>query len=289
VGITLDEALKALAASPFTPVAGGTDLMVRRRPWQGTVPHFDAPPLFVGRIPELVQIKKEEGSLVIGSAVTLADVMSRSEVPGVLRGAVSHMASPAIRNMGTLGGNICNASPAGDSLPPLYALGASVCLQSSSGRREMPLSAFITGPGKTARRPDELLVSVKIPLGPFDRVFYRKVGARKADAISKLSIACLAQTEGGVLCDLRITLGAVGPTVVRLEAAERSLAGRSLKELARNPCEVSSLYTEAVRPIDDQRSTAVYRKKVALGLIEQFISALDIDAVAEEAKSGCLH
>lgn len=272
---TLGGALEALAAAPRMILAGGTDLMVRRRGWSGTLPAFDSPALFVGEIPELRGVTAEPGgSLVLGAAVKLAEAQADERVPGILRTALRSMASPAIRNMGTLGGNICNASPAGDTLPVLYALGASLRLQSVRGAREMPINQFITGPGRKALAPDELLTAVLLPAGDFTGGFYRKVGARKADAISKLSFAGLYTVRDGVLQTLRIAIGAVGPTVVRLPEAEKQLAGKRVEWLHTHADDAAALYEAAVRPIDDQRSTAVYRKAVALGLIRQFIAGI---------------
>lgn len=272
---TPGEAIAALAASPRTLLAGGTDLMVRRRGWSGTLPQFDTPPLFVGEIPELCHITAEpDGTLMLGAAVKLAEAQTDVRVPAVLREAISSMASPAIRNIGTLGGNICNASPAGDTLPVLYALGVSLRLRSLRGTRETPISDFFAGPGRTTRAPDELLTEIRIPAAEYTGFFYRKVGARKADAISKLSFAGLYAVRDGTVAALRLALGAVGPTVVRLPEAEERLQGKSAEWLRTHANEAAALYADAVRPIDDQRSTAAYRKDVALGLLCAFFRAV---------------
>ncbi len=269
---TLEETLSLLESGEFTVLAGGTDLMVKKHSWSGTLPRFDKPPLFVAELPELQSVKSERGVLSVGAAVRLADILTDDTVPEILKQAVSSMASPAIRNMGTLGGNLCNASPAGDTLPVLYALGTGVLLKSAHGERELPVEKFILGPGKTALQSGELLVSVRVPLNAYDFTYYKKVGARKADAISKLSFAGLAETEQGILKNIRIAVGAVGPTVVRLPEAERCLVGTPLKKL--HPEQVCALYADSVRPIDDQRSSAVYRKTVAMNLIRHFIEEL---------------
>jgi xanthine dehydrogenase FAD-binding subunit len=271
---TLNEALAIRKAEPVIPYAGGTDLMVRRRSWAGTLPRFEAPPLFIGRLRELREIHRGGGMLTVGAAVTLAELLEQEDVPGILKQAIAEMASPAIRNVATIGGNLCNASPAGDSLPPLYVLGAAIVLQSVSGQRELPIPDFIKGPGRTALGPDELLIGVKIPAREFPSVFYKKVGTRKADALSKLSCAGLARISNGRVEEARLALGAVAPTVIRLETAEARLTGVRTDELVRVLPEILKLYDEAIRPIDDQRSSAAYRRKVALRLIEVFVTGL---------------
>ncbi len=269
---SLAEALAIRRENRTVPFAGGTDLMARRRSWAGTLPRFEAPALFISGLPELRQISRNEGILTIGAALTLAELLQMEPVPAILKRALAEMASPAIRNLATIGGNLCNASPAGDTLPPLYALGAAVVLESASGRRELPIGQFIRGPGQTALGPAELLIGVKIPAGEFPAVFYQKVGTRKADALSKLSCAALARINNGRVEEARLALGAVAPTVIRLETAEARLTGVGTGELDRVLPEILKLYDEAIRPIDDQRSSASYRRKVALWLIEEWIS-----------------
>ena len=268
---TLHEALEYRKVHNAIPFAGGTDLMVRNKSWSGTLPAFHSAVIMVGELQELKGICLENSTLVVGAAETLSDIAANTNVPLILRMAIKQMASPAIRNMGTIGGNICNASPAGDSLPPLYALDATVTLKSSTGTRTMPISQFIKAPGRTDLASDELLTAVNIPIEDYNRVFYRKVGTRKAVALSKLSIACLATVHGNSIEKLRIAVGAVAPTVVRCEEAEKALLGKTIDEASRNFEFIREIYAEHITPIDDQRSTAKYRKRVALGLIEDFL------------------
>jgi xanthine dehydrogenase FAD-binding subunit len=271
---TLVEALELRKNQRLIPLAGGTDLMVRRRSWAGTIPNFEYPALFIGGVAELQAIHRKADIVVIGSAATLAAILENRDVPEILKKALRVMASPAIRNAATLGGNICNASPAADTLPPLHALGATLVLQSSAGRREMPVWEFIKGPGQTDLKADELLTTVNISLENFNKLYYKKVGTRKADALSKVSFAGLARTADGVVQELKIALGAVAPRVVRNAAAENFIKGRKIGDLTRCLPELKQLYAEQIRPIDDQRSDAAYRSEISYRLIEDFISSL---------------
>lgn len=271
---TLAEALAIRKADPVIPFAGGTDLMVKRRSWSGTRPSFENPVLFLGEIEELKTIDLGEDYLRIGAAATLTAVLKDKATPEILQRAVLEMASPAIRNAGTLGGNICNASPAADALPPLYALGATVLLQSVAGSREIPIAEFITGPGKTVLAEDELLVAIQIPTTGFDRFYYRKVGTRKADALSKVSFAGLAKIHGESLEEIRIAIGAVAPRVVWNPEAENLLKGKKVDDLPKLAADVMTIYEKEIRPIDDQRSSADYRRKVAIRLIGDFLRSI---------------
>ncbi len=270
----LTEALEIRKNNMVIPLAGGTDLMVRRRNWSGTLPKFEFPLLYLGNIDELKTIQLIDGSLSIGSAVTLTSLLEDTAIPDCLKKAVREMASPAIRNAGTLGGNICNASPAADTLPPLYAMGASVILQSPTDRRELPIIEFITGPGQTVLQDDELLVEVKIPLIEFNINYYKKVGTRKADALSKLSFTGLAAVANGIIEDVRIALGAVAPRVVRNIEAEKILIGKQGTEIPDLIGRIKEIYNSDIQPIDDQRSNAAYRRMVSLRLIEDFVLSL---------------
>lgn len=275
---TLAEALAIRQNHPAVPLAGGTDLMVRKRSWAGTLPGFEQPVLLIGAVPGLREVNLRDGVLTIGAAATLASLAEHPAVPEILKRAVAEMASPAIRNTGTLGGNICNASPAADTLPPLYVLDATLVLESSrergAGRRAVPVTEFITGPGRTVLRDDELLTAVQIPVENFQHEYYKKVGTRKADALSKASCAALAKTEGGVVTEVRIALGAVAPRVVRSKAAEEFLKGKEVAALPGLWPEIRKYYEPDIRPIDDQRSSAAYRSAVSFRLIEYFISQI---------------
>lgn len=271
---SLEEALSIRRKQPVIPYAGGTDLMVRHRSWSGTSPSFSQPILMVGAIEALKTIQITNNMLEIGAAATLTDLLLHPAVPSVLKKAISLMASPAIRNSATLGGNICNASPAADTVPVLYAANAMVQLQSSTTSRSLPVEAFILGPGKTALGADELLTAVQIPLGHFDLVDYRKVGTRKANALSKLSFIGLARIADRHVSDVRIAFGAVAPTVVRSPDVEALLCGLTTNAVSGRIEDLLRYYARLIVPIDDQRSNAHYRKTVALQLLADFLVQL---------------
>ncbi len=271
---TLARALEILAGEEVTVVGGGTDLMVRHRTWAGLPARVLHPPLFTGGIAELRALSVEDGRLQIGGAVTLSDLLLFPDTPDCFKQALRGMAAPGIRNIGTLAGNICNASPAGDTLPVLYALGATVVLQSAQNVRKLPIETCITGPGRTVMQKGELLTRVSVPLAPCDVMFYHKIGPRKAQAISKLTFVGLANVKNGVVTDVRAAFGAVGPTVVRRPEIERILVGKKAAELAARKEDVQAAYAPFITPIDDQRSTAAYRKEAALGLLGRFIEQI---------------
>jgi len=267
----LREALRIRASRGAVPFGGGTDLMVRLRRGAGAVPEFGSPVMFLDRIPELRVLRLDPGALEIGAMTKLADIAASPLVHPVLRDAVLCIGGPALRNAATLGGNLCNASPAADTLPFLYAFGASVRIVSASAERIVPVEEFITGPGKTSLGPSEIVVGVIVPAWEPDIRFWRKVGTRKANALTKVSIAAFAEVSGGRISAARIALGAVAPTVIRLRGAEKCLEGVALVELPGKAAEVRAECVMAVRPIDDQRSTAEYRARVAANLTEEFL------------------
>lgn len=248
--------------------------MVRRRSWSGALPFFDLPALMIGDLPELTECSFENGVFRAGAAMKLADIAENRNTPEILRLAINRMASPAIRNTGTVGGNICNASPAGDTLPPLYALDATVTVHSLTGSREIPVRQFIKGPGRTDLADDELLTSINIPAACFQKNYYRKVGTRKADALSKLSFAGLANVRENRIETLRVAIGAVAPTVVRSIDAESLLTGMDRKDVPKLAPVLKKIYSSQIRPINDQRSNAGYRKLVSLRLLEDFLSGI---------------
>jgi xanthine dehydrogenase FAD-binding subunit len=184
----------------------------------------------------------------------------------LLHRAAGVFASPTVRNMATIGGNLCTASPAGDALPPLYVMNASVELRSPRGERSVPVDRFITGPRQTCLHRDELVtaVSVPIPLG-FDIHHFEKVGQRAAQAIAVVSMAGLVALDGATVRRARFAWGSVGPGIVRCPQAEKLLEGQplTLTSLRAAAAAVGS----AVTPISDVRASADYRRQVAGNLL----------------------
>lgn len=283
VPATLDEALSARADAARRPIAGGTDLVVRNRRGAEVPVKLDAPPLFIGMLPELRRI---DTAGTIGAAVTLATLERSPLCPVSLKPVLPEFASPAVRTLATIGGNICNASPAADLLPPLYGHDAVLEIASSAGRRQVPIADFITGPGTTTLRANELLVAVHIDRAGTDPdyVFYRKVAARRSNALSKLSIYVAAWTGAGRLTRIAIALGAVAPTVIRLPIVESALTqdaagpdasiapGADADTLLQRAPAAIDAYAPVVRPIDDQRSSANYRRDTALRLLRHVLA-----------------
>lgn len=250
---------------------GGTDLMVKHRSWSGTLPAFPADVLFIGDLAELQTIEVGKRQITIGSAATLTQIVAHPGIPAYIKLPIAQMASPAIRNRGTLGGNICNASSAGDSLPMLYALDAELTIASEHSEKVMLISDFITGSKETRLQQDEIVTQITIPIAAYNKYYYRKVGARKANAISKVSFYALAKQAGAEIQDVRIAFGGVAPTVIRNEAGESLLESIDRSGLPAIAQAMADFYGKLINPAEDARSTKAYRRKVSLQLLEDFI------------------
>jgi len=254
---SLRDALRMLRdEAPLTPIAGCTDVYVGLNSGALADHRF----LDLWRLDELRGIRVVSGSLRVGALTTCTDLI-RSPLAGrrlpMLVAAAREIGAVQIQNRGTIGGNIANGSPAGDTLPVLAATEALVELRSAEWVRKVPFAGFYTGYRASVRRPDELITAVEIP--PVEgRQWFRKVGTRAAQSISKVVMA-------GVRADRpRIAFGSVAPTVVRVPRTEAALAsGVSLAEAQR-------VLQEEISPIDDVRSTAAYRRRVAARLLAQF-------------------
>ena len=274
IPVSLNEALKLLSEKPYKIIAGGTDLMVQRRSWAQTPPNFSEDVLYIFNLEELKYVKEVDGFIVIGSTTSVEDVRVNDLTPNLLIQAINIMASPALRNMATIAGNIGNASPAGDTLPILYVLDAIVVLESIEGIRELPINEVITGPGKHVIKENEIIREIKIPISVFTNSAFEKVGGRKADAISKVSFTGAVNIKDGKVLDLRIAFGAVSATILRRKELEAKYIGLTKEQLIGKVDEIVKDYDLFVRPIDDQRSNKEYRKTVALNLLRNFIETL---------------
>lgn len=261
---SLDEALALLAEHPeVAPVAGGTDLLVKlghRR--------AERPMLSLRRIPELCGTSREGDLFRIGAAATLSELLAdpfvQAKLPD-LACALRWIGSVQIRNVATLGGNLCNASPAADGAPPLLCLGARVELRSVRGRRELALEDFFEGPGATARAPDELLSAILVPVPPDGEraVFLRK--ARVRMDIATVNLALRARLEAGRLRAVRLAAGAVAPTPQRLTRAAAALEGKGPEAV---PAAAEAAAAE-IAPIDDLRASAWYRRRLIRVFVER--------------------
>ena len=269
---TIRRALALLAGTGgWTVLAGGTDLLVRMK--DGARP---AALLDVTGLGALRGIRERDGVLVVGALTSHAELVANRRIrvrAAALAEAASAVGSPAIRNRGTLGGNLVNASPAGDTVPPLVALEAEVELSSRDGVRRVPIAELATGPGKTVRRPDELLTAVRIPLIEGRRSAFARLGTRKALAIARVSVAVVACVEAdGRLRNVRVALGAVAPTVIRAARTEAALEGRVLDAEALDAA--STAVRLDARPISDLRASDEYRREMCAVLLRRALASL---------------
>jgi carbon-monoxide dehydrogenase medium subunit len=258
----LDEALELLATlESARPIAGGTDLIPLMREVEVEVEHL----IDLSLIEELRYIDERGGYVNIGATTTISD-LTRSEVVSskaqTLWEAAMSMGSIQIRNRGTIGGNLCNASPAADLAPPLIALEAEVEVRSREGSRCMPVEEVFAGPKVNSLAPDELLVEIRFRAPPAGSgSAFEKIGRRGGMTLSLVNAAAYIELEGETCRVARIALGAVADRPLRMREMEERLAGRGLREELID--EVSALCGELVRPIDDIRASAWYRREMS--------------------------
>lgn len=277
---SLAAVLSAMADSPgeFTPIAGGTELMVALGAGRLGAKKL----VSLWGIPELRFIEVADDAVTIGAATTFSD-LRRHPVIGsdftLLAQAASWTGSIANQNRGTLGGNCVNASPAADSPPALLVYEAELRLISANGERTLPYGEFHLSYKKTALRSDELLHSITLKRNFGGYVSYtRKVGTRNAQAISKVAIAAIARVTKGVIEEIRLGAASLRETPARLAATEAALTGRSVAagDLADTVAFARAALAGECRPIDDIRSTAKYRAAVAGNLVEEFLRGLEL-------------
>jgi CO/xanthine dehydrogenase FAD-binding subunit len=266
---SLAEAYGLLAEAPHRPIAGGTDLMVQITGELGEPP---AAVLDLWRLDELRGIAIRGDAVELGALTTYTDIrrsaICREHLP-VLVEAASTIGAAQIQNRGTIGGNVMNASPAGDTLPVLLALDAVLVVGGAGGEREVPASAFWPAYRQTAARADELLVRVRIPLGTGRDQRFRKVGTRRAQAISKVVVAA-AWRGNATWEDVRIAIGSVAATPIRVAEAEAALEGRPRTQASVDAA--ADALAAAIHPIDDVRSTASYRREAARRVVHRLLS-----------------
>ena len=258
---SVDEAVSLLAASAGRGriLAGGTDLVVQMK-MERTAPQ---PLVSVNRIPGLDEISIHNSGVTIGATATIRDVGSHAASEAryaALAEACAAFGSTQIEFVGTIGGNLCNASPAADTVPALIAFDAEAVIVGPGGERRVPVEAFATAPGKTVLADDELLVAVDIPAGrPGTGSAFLKIGRVAAD-IAKVNAAAVIVRDGNLVTDCRIAFGSVAPTVVRSRRAEAVLIGNAFS--AELVSETARVAAEDVSPIDDVRSSAWYRREI---------------------------
>jgi CO/xanthine dehydrogenase FAD-binding subunit len=268
---TLDQALMLLNQNDYDIVAGGTDMLIQNRSHTGIPIGFKRPVLYVSHISELNYIRDDESQIYIGATTKLETILKSDLTSQILKDIIVEMASPAIRHTATLAGNIGNASPAGDSLIALYLLDAMVKIQSVDETRNMLVSDFIQGVRKIDLNQNEMITEIIIPKHHFSHVRFEKVAPRLSDAISKLSFCGAVLVENNQIKDFRMAFGAVYMTVVRKREIEEKYINMPIENMKQLVDDIVSDYASYIQPIDDQRSNRIYRKKVALNIIKDFI------------------
>jgi CO/xanthine dehydrogenase FAD-binding subunit len=266
---TVAEAVAALAACGGRILAGGTDFYPALGENVCREPVVD-----ISRVAELRGIRFEESYVHIGARTTWSDIV-RAPLPptfDALKAAAREVGSVQIQNAGTVAGNICNASPAADGVPPLLILDAEVELASPTGRRRSPLSEFITGNRKTQRAPDEIVTAILVPRGLDDAASaFLKLGARRYLVISIVMVAALVALDAsGHVRAARVAVGSCSAVARRLPALEAALVGAAGGQIGER---MSAEHLALLSPIDDVRATAAYRRDSALTLVRRALEA----------------
>ena len=263
-----EEAVKLLAEKgpEVRIVAGGTEVMVELR--DGIIRQNAF--MDISKLQELRYVRTgDDGLIHIGALTTLSNCLSNSTLADnapILVDAIRNMASVQVRNVGTIGGNIANASPAGDTIPPLYVQTGKVVLSSVHGERMVNIEEFFLGPNITVAKPYEMITEIQVkPMLPYEKGFFKRISLRRAHACSVASVACwLKKEENDLVRDVRIALGAVSPTVIRARGAEKSLKdGHLTKERLWPISEEAAL---ECMPIADVRASIEYRRSAIAAL-----------------------
>ncbi len=257
----LTDALEFLAGNNTKIYAGGTDIMIK--------PPVDGNILFIDSIPELLQIEELEDGLHIGAAVSFSKLYNSEIIPEVLKTAVSKIAAPAIRNNGTIGGNIANGSPKADTAVVLFSLDARLKICSKNAERIVEIADFYEGRGKVKLASNEILTEVIIPKSDYSNFSYHKISAREALAISRLSFAGIVEKDGDKIKNLAISFGAVSDTVLRFKDIESKLIGKSCDECKEMLDEILLEYDKRIIPTSG-RVSAEYRKNLVNRLLKEF-------------------
>lgn len=273
VPATLAEALEASGKTGMKFIAGGTDLCVQMEE------HIIVPEILIdiAGLDELDYIKEDNNGLHIGSAVKIADIAASTLLPACLRDGARAIGSPQIRNLGTLGGNICNASPCGDTLAPLVVLKAEFLLVSAKGERKAAAADFFTGPKATVLNTGEILTEIVIPKKMMQGASaFAMIGKRKGQVISQANTAVRLLCRDGVITEAGIAAGSVAPVPLRLPKTEAYIIGKKAEGISRRG--IGTAVAEEIVPIDDVRASKEYRYSVTGTLVYDAV----MKALAEE-------
>ena len=272
---TLKDALKVLDTNDCYIMAGGTDLMVVKHQRAGVLPNFDKDICYIANIKDLQYITEDDKGIHIGAGTKFVDIEESHLVPELMKQIIHELASPNIRNMATMAGNVANASPAGDSIVGLFLLDAEIVLVSAKGTRTLPINEFVLGVRKIDKHKNELIKEIFIPHHDDLNTYWRKVGSRAAESISKLTFAGGYEVEDGKIKDLRMAFGSIHITAARSRKLEEKYIGMSVKELHEHVNDIQDDFKKIISPITDQRSTKAYRMKVAMNILEDFIKVIE--------------
>ena len=266
----LQDALSFRRDNDCIIMAGGSDLMVSAYRGAGVLPHFEKDILLIRNLKELNYIKKTKKGVVIGACTVSRQIASSTIVPWVLRQAAGNMGAIGLRNSATIAGNIANASPKGDTPGPLYLLDAVVTVESlNNGKRDIPIRDFIVKFRTIDLREDEIITSITVPFTDDDMTywFYHKIGTRRANAISKLTLSCAAKITKGVVDDFRISATACGAVTNRSDDVENICKNLTLSQLVEKKEDISSAFDKVISP----RAMPEFRREACKRMIEDFI------------------
>lgn len=263
---TLEEALRIRGSEDTVVYAGGTDIMVDQ------VPEVNF--LFINGIESLKHIEDKGDYIEIGAGVTYTKVLKSDLIPKLLKDSIVDIAAPALKNIATLVGNVCNASPLADTPPVLSLYDVRLVLAKIGSERELSIDEFMLGLKDTAIEKDELMTHIRLPKKAFTDIYYEKIAQRKAASISKISFAGAATVKDGVVEQFRFAFGSISKAPLRLWDLEKSIEGRTLGDVKADIENIMAVCDEQIQTRDGKRSTGAYRKQVALNMIRDFIMTL---------------
>jgi len=263
--MTLKEALVLRKNPDLIPYAGGTDLMV---PEDSQEKNY----LYLGNIPELKQITEDDDYIRFGAACTFAEVINHKLTPAILKEACGQIAAPAIRNAGTIGGNIANGSAKADSALIFMVTDSKLRLVSADTERIIPIKDFYLGKSNVNLNPDELIIEILIPKNGLDNYYYKKVGARNTLSIARTSFAGIVDIKDGIVKNCAVAFGAVTDTIIRFDHIDKMLIGKTIDEAKALIPEYLAKYDEAVVPRRG-RVGIEYRKNVCMNLLRDFLES----------------
>lgn len=259
---TVEEALRIMKEEKVIPYGGGTDLMIEGEE--------EASYLFLAKVPELKKITEDADYIRIGAECTFTDIEESDITPQILKDAMYGLAGPAIRNFGTIGGNIGNGSAKADSVLILFATDSLMVLKSADSERTIYVKDFYKERKQLDLREGELIVEVLIPKKYINNYYYKKIGARDALAISRMGFAALLHEENGVIKHVATAFGAVEPVIVRRPEIDEMLIGKTIVEAKELKSAYLSAYDNAINP-SAGRVSKEYRKTVCMNLLKDFL------------------